>query len=300
MHTFPVGRSERHYLLICIVLLTMLLSGCAKQEKGSDPPPPIPLPSVELSAIPSETLSGTTKQTGPPLLLLPPSEELRSQMGKIRISDRRVQPELEFSKPVGAVEGALKGAGFGLGISPLLILNPFYIAMVPAVPIISTVRGVQKSLPEAKVKEFEQTFRATIQELNVPHILRQQVADRIQALHLSEITGDSDPSAPINLDVVVNKVRLYHDFFLDPYIFAFTGSTRLLRATDGEELYSHAFVITGQELALEEWLAGDAAKLRQEVDRCCHELADLIVEEVFLLYLPDKNFLLSLPEKKKE
>jgi len=297
MHTFPVGRSEWLYLLTCIALITLFLPGCARQNKDPDPPQPVPLPSVKISAQSSGEPDRPRKKNGSPPLLLPPSEELRSQLGKIRISDRRVQPEFEFNRPVGAGEGALKGAGFGLVASPFLLLNPFYIFWVPAAPIVTTVRGVQESQPKAKVEEFEQTFRTTIQELNVPHILRQQIADRIQALHLSEVSGPSDPAAPITLEIVVYKIRLYHDFFLDPHIFSFTGSTRLLRATDGKELYSHAFTTTGQELPLEEWFAGNAAKLRQEVDRCCHELAELIVEEVFLLYLPDKNFLLYQPEK---
>ena len=51
---------------------------------------------------------------------------------------------------------------------------------------------------------------------------------------------------------------------------------------------------------LEEWLAGDATKLRQEVDRCCRELAESIVEEIFLLYLPEKEFLFFRPEKQEE
>lgn len=305
MGTLLASRSGWRHLLTWITIVALFLPGCAKQKKGPGPPQPIPLPSVEISAIPPGKPIEPSKQTGPPPLLLPPSEELRSQMGKIRISDRRVQPEFEFNKPVGAGEGAMKGAGLGLGASLSgcgygLILCAGTLALAPIFLVAGTYYGVQESQPEAKVEEFEQTFKSTIQKLEISQILRQQVADRIQALKVSEITGLSDPAAPITLEVVVKKIRLYHSDWFAPHILSFTGSTRLLRATDGKELYSHAFTTTGQQLPLAEWLAGDAAKLRQEIDRCCRELAELIVEEVFLLYLPEKNFLLYLPEKQKE
>jgi len=301
MHTFPVGRSGRQYLLTWIVIVGMFLSGCARQKKDPDPPLPIPLPSVELSSIPSEKPSGTKKQTDPPPLLLPPSEELRSQLAKIRISKRRVQPEVEFSKPVTAGEGAMKGAGTGLARSVLVFpYMPMMIGLAPVFMDVESTLGVQKSQPEAKIKEFEQTFRTTIQELEFSQILRQYVADRIRTLQLSEITGPTDPAAVIVIEIVVGKIRLYQDFWSAPHTFAFAGSTRLLRASDGKELYSHAFTTTGQEFPIDVWLKMDAAKLRREVDRCCRELAESIVEEVFLLYLPEKNFMLYQSEKQKE
>ena len=144
-----------------------------------------------------------------------------------------------------------------------------------------TVKGVQASQPEAKVKEFEKTFRATIQELNVPEILRQGVADRIRILKVSEVTGPSDQAASIIMEIVVTKIILYHVDWFAPHKLAINGSTRLIRATDNMELYSHLFVTTGQEFPFDEWLAEDAAKLRQEVERNCHELAEQIVEEIF-------------------
>lgn len=306
MHTLLSSRNGWHYLVTCITVLALLLPGCAKPEKKDvDPTPPIPLPSVELSVIPAEKPSGPPKQTGSPPLLLPPSEELRLQIGRIRFSDRREQPELEFSKPVGAGEGAAKGAGMGL-LSSLgaMQAGPVGLFLVPVIAPFTmaygTVLGVQESQPEAKIEQFENTYRTTIQELNVSQILRQHVAERIRVLQVCEITGASEPAALVTLEIVVKKIRLYHIDWFAPHTFAFTGSTRLLRTTDGEELYSHAFTTTGRNLPLEEWFVADAAKLRQEVDRCCRELAESIVEEIFLLYLPEKEFLFFRPEKQEE
>jgi hypothetical protein len=261
MHTLLVSKSGWHQLLTCITIVALFLSGCA--------------------------------DSGPPPLPPPPSEELRSQLGKIRISEGSEQLEMAVNKPVtNRGEGAAKGALLGLGESfatglGLGQVNPAAIALIPILaPVFvvkGTVEGVQESQPEAEVKEFEKTFRTTIEELNVPETLRQSVADRISALQISEVTGPSDQEAPIIMEIVVKKIELNQSYWFDPYNLFITESTRLIRVADGMELYSHSLrnEYTGHTFSLDVWLAEDAAKLRQEVERSCHDLAVQIVTEIF-------------------
>ena len=257
VHTLLLGRNGRQYLVTCIAVLALLLHGCAKPEKkDANPTLLIPPPFVVLSVVSAEKPNGPPKQTGPPPLLLPPSEELRSQMGRIRISGGKKQPELDFSKPFGAGEGAMKGAGLGLGqsLSGLGSGNPLIAAGMiifsPAFIVVQAVQGVQKSYPEAKIKEFDKTFRTTIQKLNVPQTLRQHVADNIKSRKVSEVTEASDPTPLITLEIVIKEIKLSHDHWTKPHTFALAGTTCLLQSTNNKELYSHGFTTTGQDLPL--------------------------------------------------
>lgn len=250
MHTLLVSKSGWHHLLTCITIVALFLSGCANSR-----PPPLP---------PT------------------PSKELRLQLGKIGISVGSVQFEIAVTKPVtgtgeGATAGAIRGLAMGLETSatPIVILTPIFM-------VIESVKGVRIAYPEAKVKELDKTFRATIQNLNVPGALRQSVADRIRILKVSEVTGPSDQAASITMEVVVKKIEFYQgeDRF-GPHSLFITESTRLIRAADGMELYSHSFQNVSVEYPFDEWFAMDAVKLRQEVERICRELAERIVDDIF-------------------
>jgi hypothetical protein len=213
-------------------------------------------------------------------------------LGRIRISDGSVHSEVEFFKPDGVVMGAMKGAGYGLvGSLETLQMGPAIVLFAPAYMVYGIARGakdVQKSPPETKVKEFEKTFRATIQNLNVPETLRKSIADRIHDLKASEVTGPSDQAASVIMEVVVKRIEFSQEYFYGPHSLFITESTRLIRAADGMELYSHTITATGMELPFDNWLSEDAEKLvRQEVERNCHKLAVRIVDEIF--YRPEEK-----------
>lgn len=250
MPTLFVRKSGWHQLLTCIAIVASFLSGCAKYVPPSPPP--------------------TT------------SKELRSQLGKIGISDGSAQFEIAVTKPVtgageGAATGAFRGLAMGLETSatPIVILTPVFM-------VIESVKGVRMAYPEAKFKEFDKTFRATIQELNVPEILRQSVADSIRISKVSEITEPSDQAALITLGVVVKKIELHQsENRFGPHGLFITESARLIRAADGTELYSYSFRNSSEEYPFEVWVTMDAVKLRQEVEGICHKLAEQIVDDIF-------------------
>lgn len=250
MHTLLVSRNEWHHLLTCIAVVALFLSSCASG------PPPIP---------PT------------------PSKELRSQLKKIQVSDCKIQPEVDISKPFGAGEGASKGFGFGLlaGLEGLQ-LGPVVVIYAPISAVRGIVKGIESSQPKAKVEEFDKKIRATIQELNVPETLRQKVAAVIRWRKASEITGPSDQAASIIMEVVVTKINLGDsEWWTTPHRLFITERTRLIRATDGKELYNNSFGTGGQAYTFDEWFAMDAAKIRKEVEGICHDLALWIVDDIF-------------------
>ena len=252
MHTFLGSKSEWHLFLACIATVVLFLTGCASA--------PSPLP----------------------------SEELRSQLRKIRISHCTVQPEVEVNTPSGAAGGGMKGFGLGFarGLEGLQ-MGPVVAITCPAYAIYGMFKGVKASQPATKVEEFDKRFRASIQKTSVIDILRQSVADQINKLKVSEITAQSDQSASIIMEFAVTKIKLGDGFWIAPQNLFIIQKTRLIRAADGMELYSHSFVKKGKEYTFDEWFAMDDVKMRKEIEVITHKLSEEIVDNIFVLDQPD-------------
>ena len=254
MSTKIVSKSGWHHLLSCFGIVALFLTGCA---------------------------------SGPPPL---PSESLRSQLKKIRISNCRVQPEVEFIEPIGAVEGGAKGFGFGfLAGFEGFMLGPVGIVTVPAYAIYGMFKGVEAYQPKAKVEKFEKTYRTNINKINVNDILRLSVAERIHSLKVSEITEPSDQTAPIIMETVVTKITIGDTLWNTPPRLSIIQRTRLIKAADGLELYNHSFGKSGEEYKFDYWLKMDAVEMRKEIEHISSKLAEQIVDEIFISVRPEKK-----------
>ena len=71
-----------------------------------------------------------------------------------------------------------------------------------------------------------------------------------------------------------------------PLTFFMTIRTRLIRVRDGEVLYVATLMYQSTEHKLLAWEANDFKLFREEFARCYPIVAEKIVEELFLLYLP--------------
>jgi len=106
---------------------------------------------LALLAVVVITHSGCVTPFDPPRLRLPPppSEDLRSQLGKVRLSEGRMQTAVLFTAPAkGALEGAARGAGLGAlativaggaSLTPHGVVGGFLLAPVGA--LVGTVVG---------------------------------------------------------------------------------------------------------------------------------------------------------------
>lgn len=226
----------------------------------------------------------------------PPSEDMRSHLGRVRLSEGGMQTAVLFTAPAkGAGAGMARGAGLGalypiaggaLGGGSGVVLG---ILLAPVGALVGAVVGAASAEPAAKVEEKETAFRVAMEELKVPETFRRCVTDRLPE-RTSTPGGrvSSDEPASTILEVVVEQVGLDGwGLEINPSLsFVLTERTRLIRASDGTELYGHWLTYRGQPRPLNDWVSQNAARLREEAARACRELAERLVDEVFLVYLP--------------
>ncbi|MBZ0169223.1 MAG: hypothetical protein K8F29_07260 [Kofleriaceae bacterium] len=222
----------------------------------------------------------------------PPSEELRSQLGRLRLSEGNAQTEALLTGPAkGGGEGAARGAKMGVKFV-LQGGDPFAFLFVPPAALMGTVVGAVRAMPAAEFDAKAQALRTAMEELKVPETFRRCVADRLQ--ELTSTPGSRvmfEEPASTTLEVIVEQVGLTGavEPINPPLSFVLTERTRLIRVSDGAELYGHWLTYRGRLRSLEEWFVQNSINsmlLREEADRACRELAERLVDEVFLLYRP--------------
>lgn len=244
--------------------------------------------------------------TGAPELLYPqqqhlpppPSEELRSQLGRLRLSEGNTQMEtLLTGPPRGGGEGAARGAKLGAKFVLQSGGDPGVLFVLPVAALVGAVVGATRAEPAAQLDAKAGAFKAAIEELKVPQTFHRCVADRLQ--ELTSTPGNrvifEEPASTI-LEVVVERVGLADEtqpselqVINPPLSFVYTERTRLIRASDGAELYGHWLSYRGRPRPLGDWFVKNSINsmlLRQETERACRELAERLVDEVFLRYLP--------------
>jgi len=263
----PFGRKARLHLSLALIAVVVIThSGCTTDDK------------LRRMYLPS-----------------PPSEDLRSQLGRVRLSEGGMQTVVLFTAPAkGAGAGMARGAGLGplytivgggaVGGGYGVIAGIF---LAPVGALVGAVVGAASAEPATKVEEKEAAFRVAMEELKVPETFRRCVADGLPE-RTSTPGGrvSSDEPASTILEVVVEQVGL-DGWGLEinpPLSFVLTERTRLIRASDDTELYGHWLTYRGQPRPLDDWISQNAARLREEAARACRELAELLVDEVFLIY----------------
>jgi hypothetical protein len=224
----------------------------------------------------------------------PPSEGLRAQLGRVALSAGPSETAAVLEGPAreagqGAARGALFGAAWTTyGGAHLGGWGAFVgILLAPVGALVGAVVGADRAESAAKVEQQETLLTGSLQELQVPEALRGCIADRLREERSTpaERGGSEEPTTI--LEVTVERVGLQAPVGIKPPLtFVLTERTRLLRASDGTELYVHWLTYRGRTRPIEAWLAENSAMLREDVGRACRVLAEEIVDEVFLLYLP--------------
>jgi hypothetical protein len=223
----------------------------------------------------------------------PPSEVLRAQLGTVQLATGLPPPSLVFTGPArGPGEGAARGAGLGAGgtiVAGAEVGGWGLVAgllLAPVAALVGAIVGAAGAEPATTVERQATAVAAALEELRVPQILNDCVADRLRESPPAGRPGSADGASTI-LEVTVEQVGLRGPPRITPPLtFILTERTRLIRASDGTELYGHWLTYQGRSRPLEAWLAEDGALLREEVGRACRQLAERIVDEVFFLYLP--------------
>jgi hypothetical protein len=222
----------------------------------------------------------------------PPSEDLRSQIrGRFRLSGGGDPPTaLQLSGPArGAGQGAARGALLGglvpgvlCEVGPLCVF--YWFPLFPVGALVGSVVGAIWAPSVAQVEEEERALRLAMEKF--PETFARRVAD---TLVTSVGPTSQDGSASTILEVVIERFGLDGPpgvpLINPPLAFFVTERTRLIRASAGTELYGHWLTYRGRERPIEYWTSQNYAMLREEAERASRELAERLVDEVFLLYL---------------
>lgn len=238
--------------------------------------------------------SGCTAAVDPRRVRLPPppSEAVRSQLGAVRITAGGSAPALLFKAPAkGAGEGAMRGAALGLGgtVVPGAGLPPSgLILLAPVGATVGAVVGAARAESAATVEEQEAAIRKILGEVKIQEEFLDCVARalREESPQIALVASGGESPATI-LEVAIETVGLDAPWSINPPLtFVVTERTRLIRASDGAELYRHWLTYRGQTRPLGHWVAQGGTLVQEEAGRVCIDLAEWLVDEVFLLYLP--------------
>lgn len=255
---------------------------------------------------------------------LHPSEEARKQLGAIGLVGARFPPETNFRTPAkGSIAGAARGAaeGFAVGAGstavsgvyagaaappPLgLIILGALIALGGAIGmVVGGVEGALTAPPTATVQEAEAVLREALTALKVQeelqmHVLRAMQDDTSHPVVFLPTHGPAVSEEELGyqalaaegletiLEVSVSKLGLAGGFGGNPSLGVFmTARARLVRTRDAITLHDATVEYRSRRRKFTEWAENDAQLFLAELKRSYRTLAEKIVEDIFLLYVP--------------
>lgn len=234
----------------------------------------------------------------PPEVALPLlSEEIRAQLGTIGVVSALFAPEAERHKvkkkwqsgaALGALTGLLaaaQGREVGALLSPLLILG-------------GAIHGGATAESTKEIHELEVELKSVVAESKTQQAIRDRLMEvaREQTSHRFMLFTEQGPTSPYEnvsyppletegidtiLEMSVLTVGLTGQGDRDvPLAFFVTARTRLIRVMDEAEFHTRTWTYTSGTRQLTEWAAENAQPFREEMDRACQNLAEMIVREL--------------------
>ncbi len=251
----------------------------------------------------------------------PPSEEMRAQFGTIGIVPASSAPKIQFRPDFakGRLSGAGKGAGIGTGAGALYGLSIIArggscggqacaaVAVIAAASaavgavaggVVGGIEGAVNAVPKAEAKKIEATIKNGFDGIGIQKTMASIVLKNCSELpdHTFILLGKDDFMISTQYDFsllrekginTILELNVKEGGFKEgkgknPLIALFMKvHTRLIRTTDGKEIYSREFEYKSQKHHSADWLNSDAQLLREEINNCFKELPRQIVEELF-------------------
>lgn len=250
-----------------------------------------------------------------------PSETLRAELGTVGVVAARSAPETTLRIPSrGPAAGAARGAGRGAlvtvrtgfqaaagtagsgeaGALVALLAVAAGIALMPVGAVVGAIHGAAVAQPAAHVDAAEAVVRRVLATPGIHERLRDGVAETARSriarprvvvpVVLGEAAGYTslaNEGIDTVLEVSVSHLAVSGEWKVDPPLeVRLTVQARLVRVSDGAVLHTFAPTSWSRRRSFVEWAWHDAEPLRQEVDRGLGALAEAVVEELFLLYVP--------------
>jgi hypothetical protein len=260
------------------------------------------------------TFTGCATKAGLPPIL-PPGLGT-NDAGTVAIVPAGYMPEPTFTTfAKGRWTGAGKGAAGGAAIGTLegvraaaaggpigVLLLPFFAAGGAVLGgTIGSISGAISAIPADKAREIEVAISTVLAESNGPETLAGVLLSQGRLLksyrfHMPEGQGPlspeerpeysnlADEGSGTVLEVPISRAGFDGGEGGDPSVaFVTEVSVRLLRLSDGAELYRGGFVYRSGERKFAFWAKDNGALLRSEIASSYQELAERIVEHLFLV-----------------
>lgn len=259
-----------------------------------------------------------------PYILPPtPPEEVKAQLGVVGVVSACFPPEITFREPMGKGAGMATGAAGGAlimietgiitGFEPpasdpraSLVWVAAWMALAPVGAVVGGVKGAAEGVSPEKRKAARETVDAVCMGVKFQEMMRdcviqvgrEQTRRPLIALQEGGPTADGEQVSYRHLgakgidtvlEVSLLKFGLEGEGINPPLALTMTERTRLIRAADGKVLYDHRLTYSGAKRKFVDWANDNAQPLREELERCRRHLAERIIEEVFLLYVPGES-----------
>jgi hypothetical protein len=241
----------------------------------------------------------------------PPAEQMREEWGNLVVAPARFAPQSNIrSFAVGKGEGAAKGAAVGsaagavstlalatTGAMEAIVAPYLAVIMVPTMAASGAIAGSQAAITEQDAAAMETHIQQNLANLEVPGTLAQAIIttakqDTGQQLPILPEVGPNTPEAKSDyralaqqgadtvLEVITTEVGFHGGKQLRFYLVA---TIHVVRVKDGKHLYQREFVYQSDDYEAPRWAENQAALLQAELQRSYANLAESVVENVFLL-----------------
>ncbi|NGZ99147.1 MAG: hypothetical protein CV089_24060 [Nitrospira sp. WS110] len=240
----------------------------------------------------------------------PPSESLRSELGRVWVSSSLAEPNVQFviTPAAGAWAGFGRGAGAGAEIGCKVLgwpalsgdLGGVVIGAIGCIggatlgAISGGIYGAIAAEPEKSVQTVVASVRNALASAQTQQRMRDQVRE-LATRRTTALSATEEDVAAIRLETAVSSIQLdgLHPQaygrgsvgMINPSVrLVVTAEARLIRSSNKEELYAARFQYWGPRMTVPEWASHQAQPVREEIDRATATLAEQIVDAIFFLY----------------
>lgn len=249
-----------------------------------------------------------------------PSKETRASFGTVGVVSPCTEFKGDFGAPTsGKGAGAAKGAGMGAAVgflapaagaaggnnpSQAVLGAALGVVLFPVFAIGGTIYGVAAAWPKETIKEAEDSIGDVLKTVDIQQEMRDgvfKVASEMTSCNVVPIIASFAESPPPAGEYVsyrdLKASGLDTALVVEVTGFRFSGTglaidpplsvnlevkARLVRCSDGKELYANTFTYSGQLKTYLEWAGDEAKPFREEISRACELLSHQIVKEALL------------------
>jgi len=249
------------------------------------------------------TLLGPWGCTTKPYRIPPLNEQVRAEIGTLGVATSNVVTTSDLGSYTGGKgSGAAKGAGLAarvMGQAAAQSGHPFVaipvFAVTPLAVAGGAIYGAIVARPAGKVKEAETTLASAFTDLKIHEAIHDRVLEAAQGRIGHPVVSLRDArEVDTILEISVPAIKLKGAALdIDPDLqLVVLACPRLIRRADGRELYpaespAPALVHMSASRKFLEWAGEDARLFREEMEHAYQNLADQVVEDIFLGFRPE-------------